>query len=76
MENGLSHRLSTGMVLKNRAGPPADPDGFGTRNGKVQEFLGKNGQSFRPGREARMVTGEQIGRGGDEAPLQRDIPVS
>ena len=40
------------MVLKNRAGPPADPDGFGTQNGKVQEILGKIGHSFRPGREA------------------------
>ena len=96
----LSLGLNTEMVLKNRAGPPADPDGFGTRNGKVQKFLGKIGQSFRPGREAgcfrghvpeqseknwaeppagreaRKVTGDQIGKGGDEAPLQRDIPVS
>ena len=48
----LSHCLSTEIVLKNRAEPPADPYGFGGTNGKVQNFLGKNGQSFRPGREA------------------------
>ena len=65
----LSHCLSTEMVLRNRAEPPADPDGFGTRNGKVQEFLGKNGQSFRPGREAGCFRGhvpdlvrEKLGR--------------
>ena len=38
--------------------------------------LEKNWAEPLAGREARKVTGEQIGKGGDEAPLQRDIPVS
>ena len=65
----LSHRLSTEIVLKNRAEPPADPYGFGGTNGKVQKFLGENGQSFRPGREAGCFRGhvpdivrEKLGR--------------
>ena len=42
---------------------------FWDTNGKVQEFLGKNGQSFRPGREAGCFRGhvpdlvrEKLGR--------------
>ena len=36
----------------------------------------KNWAEPPAGHEARKVTGDQIGKGGERAPLQRDIPVS
>ena len=63
------------MVLKNRSGPPADPYGFGTRNGKVQEILGKIGHSFRSGSEAgcsQNTSSEMVMKNWTEPPAGRE----